>query len=154
MTAVDGVVADVPADLVFGSAVMINVLDASRTIRGVFREIGERLAPGACLSIWVPAFQFLYSPFDEKLGHVRRYRKGEAERDVRLAGYEVVDSRYVNMPGWFSWLLLVRLLRQEPTSPTTVKIFDRYIVPVVRWVEDTSGCRSASRCSSSRKPLG
>ena len=56
--------------------------------------------------------------------------------DVRLAGYEVVDSRYVNMPGWFSWLLLVRLLRQEPTSPTTVEIFDRYIVPVVRWVED------------------
>ena len=53
-----------------------------------------------------------------------------------VAGYEVVESRYVNMPGWFSWLLLVRLLRQEPTSPTTVKIFDRYIVPVVRWVED------------------
>ncbi len=64
--------------------------------------------------IWVPAFQFLYSPFDEKLGHVRRYRKREAERDVRLAGYEVVDSRYVNMPGWFSWLLLVRLLVRNP----------------------------------------
>ncbi len=45
-------------------------------------------APGACLVIWVPAFQFLYSPFDRKLGHVRRYRKNEAERDVRLAGYE------------------------------------------------------------------
>jgi SAM-dependent methyltransferase len=136
VTAVDGVVADVPAEPVFGSAVMINVLEHIEDDQGVLREIGERLQPGACLAIWVPAFQLLYSPFDEKLGHVRRYRKGEVERDVRLAGYEVVDSRYVNMPGWFSWLLLVRLLRQEPTSAITVKIFDRYIVPVVRWIED------------------
>ena len=136
VTTVDGVVADVPVEPCFGSAVMINVLEHIPDDQGVLREISERLEPGRCLVIWVPAFQLLYSPFDTKLGHVRRYRKHELERDVRVAGYEVVESRYVNMPGWFSWLLLVRILRQEPTSPTTVKIFDRYIVPVVRWVED------------------
>ena len=136
VTTVDGVVADVAAEPVFGSAVMINVLEHIADDQGVLREIGERLQPGACLSIWVPAFQLLYSPFDTKLGHVRRYRKHELVADVRAAGYDVVDERYVNMPGWFSWLILVRLLRQEPTSATTVKIFDRWIVPVVRWVED------------------
>ncbi|HYN33951.1 MAG TPA: class I SAM-dependent methyltransferase [Ilumatobacteraceae bacterium] len=155
VTAVDGVVADVVAEPVFGSAVMINVLEHIADDQGVLREIGERLQPGACLVIWVPAFQFLYSPFDEKLGHVRRYRKSEAERDVCLAGYEVVDARYVNMPGWFSWLLLVRLLRQEPTSPTTVKIFDRYIVPAVRWVEDRVRMPfGQSVFVVARKPLG
>jgi SAM-dependent methyltransferase len=136
VTTIDGVVADVAATATFGSAVMINVLEHIADDQGVLREISERLEPGRCLVIWVPAFRLLYSPFDTKLGHVRRYRKHELERDVRVAGYEVVESRYVNMPGWFSWLVLVRLLRQEPTSPTTVKIFDRYIVPVVRWVED------------------
>ncbi len=136
VTTVDGVVADVAAEPVFGSAVMINVLEHIADDQGVLREIGERLQPGACLSIWVPAFQLLYSPFDTKLGHVRRYRKHELVADVRAAGYDVVDERYVNMPGWFSWLILVRLLRQEPTSATTVKIFDRWIVPVVRWIED------------------
>ena len=133
---VDGVVADVAAEPIFGSAVMINVLEHIEDDQGVLRDIGDRLQPGACLSIWVPAFQLLYSPFDTKLGHVRRYRKHELVADVREAGYDVVDARYVNMPGWFSWLLLVRVLRQEPTSATTVKIFDRWIVPVVRWVED------------------
>jgi SAM-dependent methyltransferase len=135
VTALAGVVADVPVEPRFGSAVMINVLEHIADDHGVLVEIRERLEPGACLAIWVPAFEFLYSPFDAKLGHERRYRKQQLVDDVRRAGYDVVDARYVNMPGWFSWLILVRLLRQEPTSATTVKIFDRWIVPVVRWIE-------------------
>lgn len=136
VTTVSGTVADVADAPAFGSSVMINVLEHIEDDQGVLREIRDRLEPGRCLVIWVPAFQLLYSPFDEKLGHVRRYRKQQLEVDVARAGFDVVDSRYVNLPGWFSWLLLVRLLRQEPTSAATVKIFDRYIVPVVRWVED------------------
>ena len=31
---------------------------------------------------------------------------------------------------------MVRLLRIEPTNPITIRIFDRWIVPVVRRVED------------------
>src|SRR5690606_28867439 len=103
--------------------------------QSALRAIAERLQPGAALVIWVPAFQLLYSRFDAKLGHERRYRIRQLESDVRAAGYEVVESRYVNLPGWFSWLLLVRILRREPTSPTMIRIFDRWIVPVVRWIE-------------------
>ena len=55
---------------------------------------------------------------------------------VAANGFEVVTSRYVNLPGWFSWLLMVRLLGIEPTNPTTIRVFDRWIVPVVRWIED------------------
>ena len=72
---------------------------------------------------------------DARLGHVRRYRRRELEADVRAAGFDVVDARYVNLPGWFSWLLLVRLFRHEPMSPSTIRLFDRWIVPVVRWLE-------------------
>ena len=46
----------------------------------------HRLQPGGHLVIWVPAFQFLYSRFDEKLGHERRYTKGQLDGDVRLGG--------------------------------------------------------------------
>ena len=132
---VTAVVADVPADPVFGSAVMINVLEHIEDDQGVLREIYDRLEPGGRLCIWVPSYEFLYSEFDAKLGRVRRYRKRQLEADVRLAGYEVVEGRHVDLPGWFGWLILCRLLRQEPTSPTTVKIFDKWIVPVVRWFE-------------------
>jgi SAM-dependent methyltransferase len=135
VTTVAGVVGDVPAEPPFGSAVMINVLEHIEDDQGVLRDIYDRLVPGGHLCIWVPSYEFLYSEFDAKLGHVRRYRKRQLEADVRLAGYEVVEGRHVNLPGWFSWLILCRFLRQEPTSPTTVRIFDRWIVPGVRWFE-------------------
>lgn len=135
VTAISGVVDDVAAQPVFGSALMINVLEHIDDDQGVLRSISDRLEPNGHLAIWVPAFKLLYSPFDAKLGHVRRYRRRQVEADVTRAGYEVVESRYVNAPGWFSWLILVRLLRQEPTSETTIKIFDRYLVPPVRWLE-------------------
>ena len=135
VTALAGVVDDVDAGAGFGTAVMINVLEHISDDQGVLASIKDRLEPAGHLVIWVPAFKLLYSPFDAKLGHVRRYRKRDVEADVRRAGYQVVESRYVNAPGFFSWLLMVRLLRTEPTSATTIKIFDRYLVPPVRWVE-------------------
>ena len=135
VTSIQGVVNDVPAESPFGSAVMINVLEHIEDGRGVLRAVFDRLEPGGQLCIWVPAYEFLYSDFDAKLGHVRRYRKPQLAADVRLAGYEVVESRYVNLPGWFSWLTLCRFLRREPTSPVTVRIFDMWIVPAVRWFE-------------------
>ena len=135
VTAIAGTVDDVADESTFGTAVMINVLEHIADDQGVLRSISDRLEPGGHLAIWVPAFRLLYSDFDTKLGHVRRYRKHQVEDDVRRAGYEVVDSRYVNAPGFFSWLLMVRLLKTEPTSATTIKIFDRYIVPPVRWIE-------------------
>jgi SAM-dependent methyltransferase len=137
ITTIAGVVGDVAVgEPVFGSAVMINVLEHIEDDQGVLRDIYDRLEPGGRLCIWVPSYEFLYSEFDAKLGHLRRYRKRQLEADVRLAGYEVVEARHVNLPGWFSWLIFCRLLRQEPTSPTTVKIFDRWIVPAVRWIEN------------------
>ena len=135
ITALAGTVDDVAPDSAFGTALMINVLEHIADDQGVLRSIKDRLEPSGHLVIWVPAFRLLYSPFDAKLGHVRRYRKREVEADVRQAGYDLVESRYVNAPGWFSWLLMVRLMRQEPTSATTIKIFDRYLVPPVRWLE-------------------
>lgn len=134
VTTVAGTISEVDAGP-YGAAVMINVLEHIADDQAVLREIADRLDPGASLVIWVPAFQLLYSRFDAKLGHERRYRIRQLEADVRTAGYDVVESRYVNLPGWFSWLLLVRILRSEPTSPTMIRIFDRWIVPVVRWIE-------------------
>ncbi len=120
----------------FGSAVMINVLEHIDDDRDALETLRRLVVPGGCVVIWVPAFMLLYSPFDRRLGHHRRYRRSEVEAVAREAGLDVVDSRYVNLPGWFSWFLLVRLLRREPTSPHLIAIFDRTIVPVVRWIEN------------------
>jgi hypothetical protein len=114
---------------------MINVLERIEDDQALLRGVRERLEPGGRLCIWAPTYQFLYSGFDARLGHVRRYRKRQLEAAVRLAGYEVVEGRHVNLPGWLGWLVFCRLLRQEPTSPALVRSVDTWIVPVVRWFE-------------------
>jgi SAM-dependent methyltransferase len=131
---VAGTLDDVPP-VGYGSAVMINVLEHIDDDEGALATLRELVVPGGCVVIWVPAYPLLYSPFDRKLGHFRRYRTRDLTAVVRRAGLDVAEHRHVNLPGWFSWLLLVRLLRREPTSPRLVAIFDRWVVPVVRWVE-------------------
>lgn len=135
VTVTAGVVEDLPETPVFGSAVMINVLEHIEDDIGALRGIRARLRPGGSIAIWVPAFQVLYSDFDHKLGHHRRYRKAGLREVVEAAGFRIDDIRYVNAPGFFSWLLITRLLKQEPTAGALVTIFDRFVVPVVRWVE-------------------
>jgi SAM-dependent methyltransferase len=123
------------ADGLFGSAVMVNVLERIEDDQGVLREVLDRLEPGGRLCIWSPTYEFLFSPFDSQLGHVRRYRKRQLEADVRLAGFEVVEGRHVNLPGWLGWLVFCRLLRQDPTSPALLRLVDTWMVPAVRWFE-------------------
>ena len=118
-----------------GSAVMFNVLEHIEDDGEALRQIYERLVPGGHLVIWVPAFQMLYSDFDRRIGHHRRYRLRPLRALVRQSGYEVVQSNYANAPGWVSWLLFCRLFRATPTDGAAPRIYDRFAVPVIRRVE-------------------
>jgi SAM-dependent methyltransferase len=119
----------------YGAAVMFNVLEHIEDDRGALRAIHERLAPGGHLVLWVPAFELLYSRFDDLLGHHRRYRLHPLVDMVTACGFRAVDARYVNILGWFSWLIGARFLDRIPTSPTTIELFDRAVVPFVRAIE-------------------
>jgi hypothetical protein len=118
----------------FRSAVIINVLECVEDDQALLREVWEQLAPGGGLCIWAPTYEFLFSPFDTRLGRRRRYRKRELEAAARLSGYEVVEGRHVNLPGWLGWLVLCRILRREPTA-RMLAVLDRWVVPSVRWFE-------------------
>jgi SAM-dependent methyltransferase len=135
VTIFEGVTDQLPESCRFGSAVMINVLEHIEDDAGALREIHARLRPGGRLAVWVPAFELLYSESDRKLGHVRRYRRPGLDDLMRSAGFDVVESRYVNLVGWFSWLLVVKLMRVEPANGLAVRVFDRWVVPLIRFVE-------------------
>lgn len=117
------------------SAVMFNVLEHIEDDAEVLNQIFARLRPGAHLVLWVPAFKLLYSDFDRKVGHYRRYRIRGLKSLVRTSGFSVVRSRYANLPGWFSWLVVCRLLRANPMGGALPRLFDRFFVPVVSRVE-------------------
>jgi len=123
----------------FDSAVLINVLEHIEDDDGALRELSVTLKPGGRLILWVPAFELLYSDFDRKIGHYRRYRVAGLKAQLSSAGYEVTDIRYVNSVGALAWLVVARLLHRAPTGGLSVKIYDSYFVPVLKRVEGRWG---------------
>ena len=119
----------------FDSVILINVLEHIKDDDGALRDLGRLLRPGGRAVLWVPAFSFLYSDFDRRIGHYRRYRRPELQRQLVDAGYDVQDVRYVNAVGAVAWLVLARFLRRTPTQGTSVKVFDGYFVPLLRRLE-------------------
>ncbi len=120
----------------FDSVVLINVLEHIEDDDGALRDIaGSLLKPGGRVVLWVPAFSFLYSDFDRRIGHYRRYTVPGLRAQLSAAGYDVRDIRYVNAVGAIAWLMLARFLRRTPTNGTAVNIFDRYFVPVLKRIE-------------------
>ncbi len=138
-----------------GSAVMINVLEHIEDDAGALRATCAHLREGGSLFLWVPAFESLYSPFDRRLGHYRRYRRPQLVSLVEDCGFEVTDSTYVNLPGWFAWLVFMRLFRSEPSNPKMLRLVDRFAVPFTRSIEQR--CRppfGQSIAVVARRPIG
>jgi len=119
----------------FDSVVVINVLEHIEDDRAALDTLAGLLRPGGALILWVPAFEALYSDFDRRVGHVRRYRSEELRAKVETAGLEVTESRYVNPVGGLAWLVTAKWLRRTPTDAGPVRIFDRYFVPWLRRVD-------------------
>lgn len=119
----------------YDTVVLLNVLEHIPDDRQALGDIHEALAPGGKVVLWVPAFEALYGKFDQRIGHYRRYRRNELLALVHHVGFQQVTARYTNMPGFFAWWAIVRLLGRAPTAGRLASIYDRFFVPVVRRVE-------------------
>jgi SAM-dependent methyltransferase len=118
----------------YDTVVLLNVLEHIPDDHQALGDIYESLAPGGKMILWVPAFEALYGKFDHQIGHYRRYRRNQLLALVHKVGFQQVTARYNNMPGFFVWWLIVRVLGRAPTGRLAV-VSDRYFVPVIRRVE-------------------
>ena len=123
-----------PADG-FGSAVMSNVLEHFADDVAVLSQLRQVIRPGGTVVVFVPAFEALYGDFDQKIGHHRRYTKGRLEKSFEASGLTPTQLRYVNLPGWFAWLLTVRLMGMTPTGDGLVGVYERFVIPLVRTLD-------------------
>jgi SAM-dependent methyltransferase len=119
----------------FNTAILINVLEHIEDDDSALRALSESLAEGGCLILWVPAFEALYAEFDRKVGHFRRYERDGLTAQLSRAGFRIVEMRYANALGAMAWWVVARMLRGTPTRRTSVNLFDRYAIPVAKWLE-------------------
>lgn len=120
------------------SVLYIDVLEHIEHDRAELEQAWRRLRPGGHLIVLSPAHQFLFSPFDQAIGHFRRYSRAALEA-CGPAGSRLVRSRYLDSLGFFLSLANSRLLRQSMPTPGQVAFWDGVVVPVSRRLDPLLG---------------
>ncbi|RFS83440.1 class I SAM-dependent methyltransferase [Actinomadura spongiicola] len=114
------------------SAVAINVLEHFEDDAAVLASLARSVVPGGTVVLWVPGYQSLYSDFDRKVGHFRRYTPATLRDAIVRAGLGCELARPVNLLGGLAWWTAMRLGRAQKPNSGAVGMYDRVIVPVTR----------------------
>ena len=115
--------------------VAINVLEHLEDDAGALRALASMVEPGGRIVLWVPGYQQLYGDFDRAVGHVRRYTPATLTSAFVRAGLAPDVVRPVNLLGGIAWWLTVRRGGVGQPRAGLVRTYDRFVVPVTRFVE-------------------
>jgi SAM-dependent methyltransferase len=88
---------------------MLDVLEHIAEPEDVLAALRSKVAAGAVAIVLVPALMQLWSTWDERLGHFRRYDRPTLETHLRQAGWRPLSTRYL-FTGMFPAALLRRWL--------------------------------------------
>jgi hypothetical protein len=116
------------------SVVYLNVLEHIEDHDGELVKAHKALLHGGHLLVFVPAFMWLYSEFDRRVGHVQRYTKRGLVNLVGSAGFSVVKAHYFDVVGIMPWYLNFVLRKAEPRT-ASVAMYDKLVVPPMRLLE-------------------
>lgn len=114
----------------------VNVLEHIDDDRTELAAVNRALADGGHLCVFVPALEYLYSEFDKRLGHWRRYTKTDLEIKLREAGFSIRIARYFDLPGILPWFVKFRLMRSLSMESKLVKMYDNVAVPLIKRIEN------------------
>ncbi len=131
--------------------VLLDVLEHVAEPAVVLSRVAEVLAPQGRIVLTVPAYPFLYGPWDESLGHYRRYTAAHLRQDAASAGFQPLWLSHWNafsLPAAIAVRMWQRWRRQPPRSE-----FPR-VTPVVNTA--MQGLAAAERwwLGRHRLPLG
>ena len=136
--AVLGTMGSLSAAEQFDTILYIDVLEHIQDDRRELAESADHLRPGGHVVVLAPAHQKLFSPFDEAIGHFRRYSRRSllavASRSLQLVGAYYLDS-----VGMTASLANRLLLRASMPTRGQIMFWDRFLVPVSRVVDPLLG---------------
>ena len=118
----------------FDTLLYVDVIEHIEDSKGEVQRAFDLLEPGGHLVILVPAFQFLFSPFDKEVGHYRRYTKSLLRSELPV-GARIKRMHYFDSVGMLLSLANRLLLKQGRPTLEQVRFWDSKVVPVSRLVD-------------------
>jgi len=119
----------------YDGIVLVNVLEHIKDDHAAARGFFQSLKPGGHLMIFVPAMPFLYSKLDYAYGHYRRYTRKNLHECIAAAGFKIEKLHFVDLAGVFPWWLLNTVMGKTSFHAPSLRVYDRYVVPVTRKLE-------------------
>ncbi len=114
---------------------LIDVLEHLENDQFYLNRFYEKLKIGGRLFIYVPARMELYSPFDKKIGHYRRYLLKELKDKTTIAGFTIEKIRYHDLLGYLASWINKLINKNGDLNRSAVKMYDNYLIPITNFIE-------------------
>lgn len=117
----------------FNTQICLNVLEHIRNDTKALRNMHSLLSPGGHLILLVPAHQYLYGEIDHAIGHYRRYSLSSLVTKMQKLGFNIIQSRNINMLGAFGWFISGKILRNPNVDERKIRLYNfiaRFTLPI------------------------
>ena len=103
----------------------VNVLEHIENDLDCLKLVFKSLETGGRAFIFVPAFQFLYTEMDRRVGHFRRYNHAVLSQRLNQTGFVIERFEYFDQIGFFATFIAKILGSKLNLSQNSVELFDR-----------------------------
>lgn len=125
---------DLPVDKKFNTIIYIDVVEHIEDDSAELNMAKSYLNEGGVLIILVPAYNFLFSPFDKAVGHYRRYNK---QMLVQAMPDELTMLKlfYLDSLGVCASFLNKFVLKQSYPTRKQILNYDKMVVPLSKVID-------------------
>lgn len=128
------------ADESFDTVLYIDVLEHIESDRDEIARAAAHLNPGGYLVALAPSHNWLYSPFDQAIGHFRRYDSASLQA-LTPRSLEPERFFYLDSVGMLASLANRLFLKQAQPSAAQIGFWDKAMVPMSRVFDPLTGYR-------------
>lgn len=118
----------------FDTILYIDVLEHIAEDKAEMNRASCLLRPSGTVIVLSPAYQWLFTPFDSAIGHLRRYRKAGL-RACSPQNCQLCEMIYLDSVGVLASAGNRLFLNRSMPTMRQILFWDRYLVPVSRIVD-------------------
>lgn len=116
----------------FDTILYLDVIEHIKNDKKEIINAYKLLRKNGTLIICVPAFQFLYSQYDKKIGHFRRYSKSDFKNLLKICKIKYFDLRYFDFIGFCLIYLSNHLVKNNLNNfSLKIKLWN-FLIPISR----------------------
>jgi 2-polyprenyl-3-methyl-5-hydroxy-6-metoxy-1,4-benzoquinol methylase len=119
----------------FDNIIYIDVLEHIKDDEFEIKNVYSHLKEGGFLVVLAPAHQWLFTPFDEAIGHYRRYNKRMLKAIITSEKFKCISLRYLDCVGLIASLGNRLLLKSKMPNKQQILLWDKVMVPISKIVD-------------------